>query len=154
MHAGLSFASHSSAHRMHLCECAWEIFEEIMIMLTAKFFGCLALAGVLCMGAGAADNAADEQPIATSAKRDEKKDVSLASRIQDDFRNDPLFKGSRVKIDLYDGLAVVHGSASADAAIPLINEKLKSNKGVTAVYNYMATPDRAPYPGSFDVTFE
>jgi hyperosmotically inducible protein len=125
-------------------------------MLTAKFYGCLAMLGVLCLGAGAADNAADEKAIEVSARdqKNEKKDTTLASRIQADFSKDPLFSDSRVKVDLYDGLAIVHGSTGSDGAIPLINEKLKSNSGVIAVYNYMSTPDRGALPGSFDVTMD
>ncbi|HYF51307.1 MAG TPA: BON domain-containing protein [Planctomycetota bacterium] len=128
------------------------------MLMVKKNFGMTALlAGALCLGSFAADDAPAQEgtPVAPKpADRDAERDTGLAGKINEDFRNDPLFKNMRMTVDLYNGLAIVHGAAPTEGSIAVVNEKLKGREGVTAVYNYMATADRAALPGSFDVRYD
>jgi len=123
-----------------------------------KIFGMTALmAGALCLGSFAADEASEPRGTPTAAKpadRDQRRDEGLAGRINEDFRNDPLFSDVRLNVDLYNGLAIVHGAAPSASALAVVNEKLKGREGITAVFNFMATADRSALPGSFDVRYD
>jgi osmotically-inducible protein OsmY len=122
-----------------------------MITGLGKSMAAFYLAGVLGLAVMAADPEKDAQAVEV---RDEKKDRALADKIQDDFRNDPLFSGTRVSIDLYNGLAIVHGSAPTEEAIGVVNEKLKSRADIVAVFNFMYAPQRPAGASSVDVSYD
>src|SRR5687767_9338156 len=101
------------------------------------------LAGVASFSVEGADAAADTKEV--------KRDDALSDRVQADLRLDPLFEGMRINVDLYRGLAIVHGTAPSSEAVSILNEKIKRLKGVDAVFNYMSTPDESTIGQPVDV---
>jgi osmotically-inducible protein OsmY len=114
------------------------------------------LVGLASFSVKGADVAADPVASETSAevKGDIKRDDVLSNRIQTDLRADPLFEGMRINVDLYRGLAIVHGSTPTSEAVSIINEKLRRLKGVDAVFNYMVMPDEADLTPTVSMTYD
>jgi len=69
-------------------------------------------------------------------------DSALAEQIQKDLRADPLFRGASIDVDLYKGLAIVHGSVPNRGMLSAINDTVRFRRGVNSVYNYMHSPEK------------
>ena len=107
-------------------------------MQTAMKFGIFLLAA-MCLGTSV--RAADE----AGNGRDEamrRNDSALAEQIQKDLLADPLFRGATVQVDLYNGLAIIHGAVPNRAMLTAINDTVRFRRGVSSVYNYMNYPGK------------
>ncbi len=131
---------------------------NLRVLLTA----CAAVGLLACGLARAAsdDDANVQGPLNTSgharnAEASPKRAANLAQSIEKEFIADPLFQDARMNIDLYNGLAIVHGAAPTAELVRVINDKLSHTDGIHIVYNYMVTPDKPePTPSNIAVTYE
>jgi osmotically-inducible protein OsmY len=88
-----------------------------------------------------------------NVKRNEEN--TLAQRLTTEFRTDPLYKYMNITIDLYNGLAIVHGGAPNREMVDVVTQAVRAREGVAVVYNYMSNPDeRTPAANSIAVTYD
>lgn len=80
----------------------------------------------------------------------------LAAQITRELRADPLFQYVNLNVDLYNGLAIVHGGAPSQEMVDAVNQKLRTRSCVEVIYNYMTYPGQ-PYalaPQSIAATYD
>ncbi|HEY3325164.1 MAG TPA: BON domain-containing protein [Planctomycetota bacterium] len=113
---------------------------------------------LVLLAAGALMAAAGAQQLQETAPGNANTNEAPATseRIERDLRTDPLFKGANIKVDLYRGLAIVHGSAPNEDMINVINDRLRRESGVRLVYNYMNSPQESNVnaPQNVAVTYQ
>jgi osmotically-inducible protein OsmY len=82
--------------------------------------------------------------------------TELAGQITRELRGDPLFESVNLSVDIYNGLAIVHGGAPSQEMIDAVNQKLRTKPGIEVVYNYMTSPEQplALSPNSIAATFD
>ena len=116
----------------------------------------LPLFSVLVFGALAADlqPAPTPAPVVQAAPRPANSE--LAAQITRELRSDPLFQPMYLSVDLYNGLAIVHGGSPSLEMIDAVNQKLRAKPGIELIYNYMTYPDQpvAGSPTSIVATFD
>jgi osmotically-inducible protein OsmY len=87
--------------------------------------------------------------------RPSEQETTLAQRLTKEFRTDPLYKYMNITIDLYNGLAIVHGGAPNREMVDVVTQAVRAREGVAAVYNYMTNPDELAAPAtSIAVTYD
>ena len=83
-------------------------------------------------------------------------DSALSAILTQELRSDPLFSGMMLTVDLYNGLAIVHGGAPSQKMADAVNEKLRNRKGIEVIFNYMTIAGQVPavLPQSISATYD
>ena len=106
---------------------------------------------IVALGAMAATDPAPYQ----NGERSNRQENDLAQRLTKEFRSDPLYQYMNISIDLYNGLAIVHGGAPNREMVDVVTQAVRAREGVSAVYNYMSSPDEVPAAAnSIAVTYD
>jgi osmotically-inducible protein OsmY len=107
----------------------------------------------LTLMAISASAATDPVPYENGRRNDQEN--TLAQKLTTEFRSDPLYKYMNITIDLYNGLAIVHGGAPNREMLDVVTQAVRAREGVAAVYNYMSSPDEIPEAAnSIAVTYD
>jgi osmotically-inducible protein OsmY len=128
-----------------------------MRTLTIKALLLVPMAALVAFSATGAQEQVSREPLPRAERSGEAagRDENLSRKVTTEFRNDPLFEGMTLTIDLYKGLAIVHGGAANQQMVALVTRRLQNNPGVDVVYNYMSSPDMPlSQPESIAVTYD
>jgi len=116
----------------------------------------LPLFSVVVFGALASDLPPAPAPVPVQQATPPLANSELAAQITRELRSDPLFQSMYLSVDLYNGLAIVHGGSPSLEMIDAVNQKLRAKPGIELIYNYMTYPDQpvATSPTSIVATFD